>query len=92
MYSTGVRIRVVDLGEYGFKMTNESFIYTRVHKNMMDKKISNMEFQDLKEYAESLEKRISRLERVLCKMIEADVNRMAKEYEEKMKDYEGEWK
>ena len=58
----------------------------------MKRKITELDIDDLREYAESLEKRIARLESVLCKMIEADVNRMAKEYEEKMKDYEDEWK
>jgi hypothetical protein len=57
----------------------------------MKRKINDMEFQDLKQYAESLEKRISRLESVLCKMIEGDVKKMAEKYARDMSDYEEGW-
>ena len=57
----------------------------------MKRKINDMEFQDLKEYAESLEKRIARLESVLCKMIEVDVKKMAEKYAKDMSDYEKGW-
>ena len=57
----------------------------------MKRKINDMEFQDLKQYAESLEKRIARLESVLCKMIEGDVKKMAEKYAKDMSDYEEEW-
>ena len=56
----------------------------------MKRKINDMEFQDLKQYAESLEKRIARLESVLCKMIEGDVKKMAEKYARDMSDYEEE--
>tara|TARA_B100000745_G_scaffold67682_1_gene40134 strand:+ start:724 stop:906 length:183 start_codon:yes stop_codon:yes gene_type:complete len=57
----------------------------------MKRKINDMEFQDLKQYAESLEKRIARLESVLCKMIEGDVKKMAEKIAKDMSDYEEEW-
>ena len=40
---------------------------------------------------ESLEKRIARLESVLCKMIDGDVKRMAEKYAKDMRDYEERW-
>ena len=43
----------------------------------MKRKITELDIDDLREYAESLEKRIARLESVLCKMIDGDVKRMA---------------
>ena len=57
----------------------------------MKRKITELDIDDLREYAESLEKRIVRLESVLCKMIQGDINRMAKEYAKDMSDYENSW-
>ena len=57
----------------------------------MKRKINDIEFQDLKQYAESLEKRIARLESVLCKMIEGDIKKMAEKYAKDMSDYERSW-
>jgi len=57
----------------------------------MKRKITELDIDDLREYAESLEKRIARLESVLCKMIQGDINRMAKEYAKDMSDYENSW-
>ena len=54
----------------------------------MKRKITELDIDDLREYAESLEKRIARLESVLCKMIEGDVKRMAEKYARDMSDYE----
>jgi len=48
----------------------------------MKRKINDIEFQDLKEYAESLEKRVARLEGVLCDIIKEEVIRQS---------YEDEW-
>jgi len=47
----------------------------------MKRKINDIEFQDLKEYAESLEKRIARLENVLCNIIKEEVIRQSYEEE-----------
>ena len=57
----------------------------------MKRKITELDIDDLREYAESLEKRIARLESVLCKMIEGDVKKMAEKYARDMSDYEEEW-
>ena len=64
----------------------------------MKRKINDVEFQDLKQYAESLEKRIARLESVLCRMIEGDIlgidswhKKMADKIARDMSDYEEEW-
>jgi len=57
----------------------------------MKRKITELDIDDLREYAESLEKRIARLESVLCKMIDGDVKRMAEKYAKDMRDYEERW-
>lgn len=57
----------------------------------MKRKITELDIDDLREYAESLEKRIARLESVLCKMIDGDVKRMAEKYAKDMSDYENSW-
>ena len=54
----------------------------------MKRKKTELDIDDLSEYAESLEKRIARLESVLCKMIDGDVKRMAEKYAKDMRDYE----
>ena len=54
----------------------------------MKRKITELDIDDLREYAESLEKRIARLESVLSKMIDGDVKRMAEKYAKDMRDYE----
>jgi len=57
----------------------------------MKRKITELDIDDLREYAESLEKRIARLESILCKMIDGDVKRMAEKYAKDMRDYEERW-
>ena len=57
----------------------------------MKRKITELDIDDLREYAESLEKRIARLESILCKMIDGDVKRMAEKYAKGMRDYEERW-
>ena len=57
----------------------------------MKRKITELDIDDLREYAEILEKRIARLESVLCKMIDGDVKRMAEKYAKDMRDYEERW-
>ena len=57
----------------------------------MKRKITELDIDDLREYAESLEKRISRLESVLCRMIEGDVKKMADKIAKDMSDYENSW-
>ena len=57
----------------------------------MKRKITELDIDDLREYAESLEKRIARLESVLCSMIHGDVKRMAEKYAKVMSDYERSW-
>ena len=57
----------------------------------MKRKITELDIDDLREYAESLEKRISRLESGLCRMIEGDVKKMADKIAKDMSDYENSW-
>ena len=57
----------------------------------MKRKITELDIDDLREYAESLEKRIARLESVLCRMIEGDVKKMADKIAKDMSDYENSW-
>jgi len=47
----------------------------------MKRKINDIEFQDLKQYAESLENRIARLEKVLFNIIREEVIRQSYEEE-----------
>ena len=57
----------------------------------MKRKITELDIDDLREYAESLEKRIARLESVLCRMIEGDVKKLADKIAKDMSDYENSW-
>jgi len=68
----------------------------------MKRKITELDIDNLAEYlgyynsvalcnTESLEKRITRLESIICKMIERDVKRMGEQYEKDMKEYERKW-
>ena len=67
-------------------MTGESFIYTKVYRNNMKRKITELDIDDLRECVESLEERIARLESVLCKLIEGDVRKMAERLAKDMHD------
>jgi hypothetical protein len=58
----------------------------------MKRKITELDIDDLRECTESLEKRIIRLESVLCKMIEGDVKKMADKYQRDMRDYKRKWR
>lgn len=75
----------------GVIIDSESFIYTRVYRNNMKRKITELDIDDLREYAESLEQRISRLESVLCKLVEGDVRKMAERLARDMHD-ENRWR
>jgi len=57
----------------------------------MKRKITELDIDDLREYTESLEKRIARLESVLCKMIGGEIKRMGEQYAKDMSDYESRW-
>ena len=61
-------------------MDTQRFVHSGREINMK-RKINDIEFQDLKEYAESLEKRLARLEKVLFNIIREEVIRQSYEEE-----------